>query len=373
MEIPFIDLKAEYRKIQVEIDDAIRGVLGSGWYILGQEVAQFEQEFAAYCEVPFAVGVASGTDAVLLALRAMGIGFGDEVITASYTAVATAAAIRLAGATPVFVDIDPVTYTLDPHGIEPAITSRTRAIVPVHLYGHPADMDAILSIAHRHKLIVVEDCAQAHGARYKGRMVGGLGDAAAFSFYPTKNLGAVGDGGAVVTRSSDVAERLRALRQYGWQQRYVSETAGYNSRLDELQAAVLRVKLRYLENGNVARRQAAQCYERLLSHLPLTLPHVRTGAQHAYHLYVVQTKHRDALQKHLAERSIGTAVQYPLPVHRQPAYQRLAPGPDALQISDRLAERVLSLPLYPGIPDPHIRAVADAVSSFFAGAPNACE
>lgn len=328
---------------------------------------QFEQEFAAYCNVPFAVGVASGTDAVLLALRALGVGPGDEVITVSYTAVATIAAIELAGATPVFVDIDPITYTLDPSLIEPVITDRTRAVLPVHLYGHPAAMHEILTVARRHGLVIVEDCAQAHGARYEGRMVGSLGDAAAFSFYPTKNLGAVGDGGAVVTRSAEVAERLKALRQYGWKERYISEIAGYNSRLDELQAAVLRVKLRYLENGNVARHQAAERYGELLGGLPLALPQSRPGTEHVYHLYAIQTENRDTLQRYLTERGIGTAVQYPLPVHRQPAYHRLGYASGSLPISERLAERVLSLPVYPRMPDQHITAVADAISSFYKG------
>lgn len=365
MEIPFVDLKTEYRQIQAEIDAAVRGVLGSGWYVLGPAGEQFEQEFATYCSAPFALGVASGTDAVLLALRAAGIGPGDEVITASYTAVATVVAIELAGATPVLVDIEPATYTLDPFLIEPAITARTRAILPVHLYGHPADMDAILAVARRHDLIVVEDCAQAHGARYKGRMVGSLADAAAFSFYPTKNLGAVGDGGAIVTRSREFAGRVKALRQYGWEQRYVSETAGYNSRLDELQAAVLRVKLRYLESGNAARREAARQYRELLSGLPLTLPQARSGADHVYHLFAVQTDQRDDLRAYLTNLGIGTAVQYPVPVHRQPAYHRLGYASGSLPISERLAERVLSLPLYPGIPDQHLFAIANAISSFY--------
>lgn len=367
MEIPFLDLKAEYRQIQPEIDAAVSDVLGSGWYILGREVMQFEQEFAAYCKVPFAVGVASGTDAVLLALRALDVRPGDEVITVSYTAVATVAAIELAGATPVFVDVDPITYTLDPFLIEPAITDRTRAILPVHLYGHPADMDAILTIARRYDLIVAEDCAQAHGARYEGQMVGSLGDAAAFSFYPTKNLGAAGDGGAVVTHNPEVADRLKALRQYGWKERYVSETVGYNSRLDELQAAVLRVKLRHLESGNAARHQAAECYGELLGGLPLTLPQSRPGTEHVYHVYAIQTENRDALQRYLTEQGIGTAVQYPLPVHRQPAYHRLGYASGSLPISEWLAERVLSLPLYPRMPDQHISAVADAILSFCKG------
>lgn len=366
MKIPFNDLRAEYHRLRSEIDLAVREVFESGWYVLGPQVARFEQEFAGFCEVPFAVGVASGTDAISLALRALGIGAGDEVITASYTAVATVAAIEIVGATPVLVDIDPETYTLDPLRIEPAITRRTRAILPVHLYGHPADMDAILGLAREHGLFVVEDCAQAHGARYKGRVVGSLGDVAGFSFYPTKNLGAAGDGGAIVTRSAEIAQRVTTLREYGWQKRYVSETAGYNSRLDELQAAVLRVKLRHLDRANAARCRAAERYRELLCGLPLTLPHSRPGAEHVYHVYAIQTRIRDVLQRSLAERGIGTAVQYPLPVHRQPAYHRLGYSQQSLPVSERLAERVLSLPLHPGLSDHDLSTVADAVGACFA-------
>lgn len=365
MAVPFVDLQAEYRARQEEIDAAVAKVLASGWYILGEEVARFEAAFAAFCGVDHAVGVASGTDALLLALRAFGVGPGDEAITVAHTAVATVAAIELSGATPVFVDVDARRYTLDPALLTAAVTPRTRAIVPVHLYGQTADMDAVLAVARRHNLRVIEDCAQAHGAREKGRRAGSLGDAAAFSFYPTKNLGALGDGGAVVCRDAAVAGRLRRLRQYGWQTRYVSEVAGYNSRLDEVQAAVLRVKLRHLEADNAARQALARRYAAALADLPLTLPSAAAGTDPVYHLYVVQSGARDALQAFLQERGIATAVHYPIPVHRQPAYHRLGYAPGSLPVTEALAGRILSLPLYPHMPPDDVTAVADAIRAFY--------
>ncbi|MCA9978291.1 MAG: DegT/DnrJ/EryC1/StrS family aminotransferase, partial [Anaerolineales bacterium] len=314
-----------------------------------------------------AVGVASGTDAILLGLRALGVGPGDEVITVAHTAVATIAAIELAGATPVFVDIEPDTYTLDPALLAAAITPRSKAIIPVHLYGHPADLDPILALARQHKLYVLEDCAQAHGTRYHGKIVGSFGDAAAFSFYPTKNLGALGDGGAVVTRHDEVAERLLALRQYGWKQRYISETTGYNSRLDELQAALLRVKLAYLDGMNAARRRLANQYAQALAALPLTLPAERPFARHVYHLYVIQTEQRDALRTHLQAQGIGTAIHYPQPVHHQPAYNHLGHGANSLPITENCAARILSLPMYPTMPEAHVAQVANAIKAFYSG------
>lgn len=365
MNIPFVDLKAEYEALRAELDTAVSRVLASGWYILGKEVSTFEAEFAAYIGVPHAVGVASGTDAVLLGLRALGVGPGDEVITVAHTAVATAAAVELAGATPVFVDIDPHTYTIDPTRIAAAITPRTRAIIPVHLYGHPADLDPILAIAQTHDLLVLEDCAQAHGTRYRGQIVGSFGDAAAFSFYPTKNLGALGDGGAVVTRHASVAAQLHSLRQYGWKQRYISDEAGYNSRLDELQAAMLRVKLAHLHTMNDARRHHAAQYTATLADLPLTRPLERPFAHHVYHLYVIQTEQRDLLQAYLREQGIGTAVQYPMPVHRQPAYHRLGYGPGSLPVTEAAAEHILSLPMYPTMPEAHVTQIAAAIKTFY--------
>ena len=380
--IPLVDLAAAYRRLQPEIDAAVARVLAGGWYILGPEVEAFEAEFAAYLGAAHAVGVASGTDALMLALRACGVGPGDEVITVSHTAVATVAAIELCGATPAPVDIDPATYTLDPAGLAAAITPRTRAVVPVHLYGRPAAMDAILSIARAHGLLVIEDCAQAHGATYGGRKVGTLGDAAAFSFYPTKNLGALGDGGAVVTNRPEVAERLRLLRQYGWRERYVSDVPGLNSRLDELQAATLRVRLRHLDEENAARRRLAGLYDALLEdgdpsrptadRRPPTAAGDATDTEHVYHLYVIEgddrwsavggrRSARDALRDRLAARGIGTGVHYPVPVHLQPAYAHLGLGPGSLPHTEAAARAVLSLPLYPDMPEAAVTRVVEAI------------
>ena len=364
MDIPFLDLKAQYATLKPELDAAVTDVLAGGWYILGEQVAAFEREFAAYCGVAHGVGVGSGTAALQLALLACSIGPGDEVITVSHTAVATVAAIALAGARPVLVDIEPTTYTLDPQRLEPAITDRTRAVIPVHLYGQPADLAPILEIARRHSLRVIEDCAQAHGATYRGRRVGSFGDLACFSFYPTKNLGAAGDGGMVVTDDAELAERVRLLRQYGWRQRYVSEMAGLNSRLDELQAAILRVKLRYLDEWNERRRALAARYDALLAGSGVVTPAVREGCQHVYHLYVVRSQRRDALQAHLKAQGIGTIVHYPLAVHQQPAYADVAIGPGGLAETERAAAEVLSLPLYPEMPDEHVERVAAAVRAF---------
>lgn len=365
MQVPFLDLQAAYQAQKSEIDTAVAHVLSSGWYILGQEVGSFEEEFADYCHSPHAIGVASGTDALLLALKAFDIGPGDEVITVAHTAVATAAAIELCGAKPVFVDVDPLTYTLDPTQIEAAITPRTKAVIPVHIYGHPARMDPILQVTRSHGLVVIEDNAQAHGARHKGQMAGSLADAGAFSFYPTKNLGAIGDGGAIICRSRDVANRLQALRQYGWQQRYVSEEVGFNSRLDELQAAILRVKLRTLDEGNELRRQAAAQYAQLLEGCPLILPQERPGSKHVYHLYVVQCQERDDLQTYLAQQDIGTAVHYPVPVHLQPAYLHYHVPPGSLPVTESLANTVLSLPMFPHISEAQVTAVAKTIHTFY--------
>lgn len=365
--IPFVDLTAEYQALQAEIDAAVARVLAGGWYILGQEVAAFEAEFAAFCGVEHAVGVASGTDALLLALRALEIGPGDEVITVSHTAVATVTAICLSGAVPVLVDVEPDYYTLNPALLEQAITPRTRAIIPVHLYGQPADLPAIVAIARQHHLYLIEDCAQAHGALLDGRPVGSWGDLAAFSFYPTKNLGAVGDGGAVVTADGELAQRLRGLRQYGWQERYISAHAGYNSRLDELQAAILRVKLGYLAELNRWRRELAARYRERLAGLPLVLPEERPAAEHVYHLFVIQSSRRDQLQAHLQAAGVATAVHYPVPVHQQPAYAHLQAS---LPVTEQLAGRILSLPLYPHLPGDHLHQVCDTIAGWHdAGGP----
>jgi len=356
--------KANYLAHKDEINAAIARVLDSGWYILGQEVTTFQNEFAAYIGVRFAIGVGSGTEALHLALRACGIGKGDEVITVSHTAVATVAAIELCGAAPVLVDIDLNTYTIDPNQIESAITQQTKAIIPVHLYGQPADMESIMRVAHRHELRVIEDCAQSHGAVYKGRKTGAWGDIAAFSFYPTKNLGALGDAGVIVTDSAELAERARLLRQYGWRQRYISDLPGLNSRLDELQAAILRVKLRYLDEENRRRQALKKIYEETLSATSLMLPACVPEASHVYHQYVARSEHRDSLRELLRERGIGTQVHYPVPIHRQPAYQGRLRCAGSMVNTEKVAKEVLSLPMYPELTSEQVRQVADAIMSW---------
>ena len=353
---------AAYQAYQAEIDAAVTRALGSGWYILGAEVEAFEAEFAAYCETEFAVGVANGTDAILLALRTLDIGTGDEVITTGHTAVATAAAIENAGAVPVLVDVDPATYTLSPEHVEAAITPQTKAIIAVHLYGYPADIDALAKISDSHNLHLIEDCAQAHGARYDGRRVGSMGILGCFSYYPTKNLGAIGDGGAVVTSDEQLAEKLCALRQYGWRERYISAETGYNSRLDELQAAILRVKLQYLDADNQRRRDLTAIYDDKLDGSGIVTPARGENVEHVYHLYVVQVEEREKLIAGLRERGIGTAIHYPQPIHLQPAYAgRIRTVPDGLPTLTALTPRILSLPLYPELPPIDVAFVAEAL------------
>jgi len=359
--IPFLDLRRHIIHLRPEIEAAIAGVLKRGWFILGEEVANFEAEFAAYCGVSHAVGVASGTDALHLALRAVGVGPGDQVITVANAGVPGVAAIELAGGRPVFVDVDPTTHNMDPALVEQAITPRTRAILPVHLYGHPADLTPILEVARRYDIAVVEDAAQAHGALYKGRRVGSIGHVGCFSFYPTKNLGAFGDGGAVVTDDPDLAERVRRLRQYGWEKQYYSTVRGVNSRLDELQAAILRVKLRHLEAWNARRRQIAARYKELLDGSPLVLPMEAPDVVHVYHLYVIRSGHRDELRERLRQAGIGTAIHYPLPAHLQAAYRDLGYAPGSLPVTERLAGEVLSLPMFPELSDEEIERVAASI------------
>ncbi|HWI41865.1 MAG TPA: DegT/DnrJ/EryC1/StrS family aminotransferase [Verrucomicrobiae bacterium] len=354
---------SQYLAYKDEIDGAVARVLASGRYILGEEVRLFEEEFASFTGACFGVGVGSGTEALHLALAALGVGAGDEVITVSHTAVATVAAIELTGATPVLVDIDPVHFTMDPKAVEAAITPRSRAIVPVHLYGLPVEMRPILEISRRHGLKVVEDCAQAHGAVYGGRRIGSLGDFACFSFYPTKNLGALGDGGMVVTSDPHLAAQARLVREYGWAERYVSHCKGWNSRLDELQAAVLRVKLRRLDADNEARGRIAARYDRELAGCGLVLPARRGGSSHVYHLYVVRSERRDELKGFLLERGIMALIHYPAPIHRQPAY-RLLPGGDALPETERAAAEILSLPMYPELSDGEQSLVIEAIKEF---------
>jgi dTDP-4-amino-4,6-dideoxygalactose transaminase len=356
--------KAQYLAHQTEIDEAIRRVLEQGRYILGEEVKSFEAEFASFVGVEHGVGVGSGTEALHIALAACELGPGDEVVTVSHTAVATAAAIELTGATPVLVDIEPDFYTIDPARLNSVITERTRAIIPVHIYGQPADLDPIIKIARERNLLVIEDCAQAHGATYRGQRVGSWGDIACFSFYPTKNLGAVGDGGLVVTNNANLAERARLCREYGWAERYVSYFPGWNSRLDELQAAILRVKLRYLDRDNDARRRIAERYCRQLKEVGIGLPKTRDGAIHAFHLFVIRSAHRTALQTYLKERDIGTLVHYPVPVHQQPAYLGRLRGSDCLPETERAANEILSLPMYPELDETEIEAVIRGVQQF---------
>lgn len=355
---------AQYQSHKEEIDAAISVVLNKGRYILGDETRSFEMEFAAYIGVAHAIGVGSGTDALRIALAACGIGSGDEVITVSHTAVATISAIELCGATPVFVDIDPEYYTMDPSALEAVITPQTKAIIPVHIYGQPADLAPIMEIARRHGLRVIEDCAQAHGATYQGQRVGAWGDIACFSFYPTKNLGALGDGGMVVTDNPTLAERVRLLREYGWAKRYTSEISGWNSRLDELQSAVLRVKLRYLDADNAKRERLAAIYDEQLARTSLSLPRRRLNATHVRHLYVVRSTRRDKLQLFLEERNIGTLVHYPVPVHLQPAYIHLIHKEVTLKETERAAGSILSLPMYPELTEGEAKSISELIKSF---------
>lgn len=351
--------RAQYESHREAIDAAIRRVLESGRYILGDEVIAFEREFAEYVGVRDAIGVGSGTEALHLALAACGVGAGDEVITVAHTAVATVAAIELCGATPVFVDIEPDYFTLDPDQLEDAITSRTKAVIPVHLYGQPADLAAIVSIAQQHGIKLIEDCAQAHGTMYRDRRVGSWGDVACFSFYPTKNLGAIGDAGAVVTNDPLLAEKVRSLREYGWaSQRSVSEVRGWNSRLDELQAAILRVKLPFLDEENERRREIAALYDELLCDSDLILPRRRADATHVFHLYVVRSAERDELLARLRCEGIGASIHYPVPVHLQPAYAGRFARAGSLPNTERIAREILSLPIYPELGEAEIPRVS---------------
>ena len=348
MTIPFLDLKAINLSQADELEAAFKRVLHSGWYVLGQETAAFEAAFAAYCGGQHGIGVANGLDALFLVLKAWGIGPGDEVIVPSNTFIATWLAVTHCGATPVPVEPVEATYNLDPARIEAAITARTKAIIPVHLYGQPADMQAIMAVAQRHNLKVLEDAAQAHGATSHGQRAGSLADAAAFSFYPGKNLGALGDGGAVVTNDATLAEQLRTWRNYGSKVKYYNDEPGYNSRLDELQAALLHVKLKTLDEGNARRRAIAAVYDRELAGIPgLVLPQVPAWAEPVWHLYVIRHAQRDALAKQLAEQGIGTIVHYPVPPHLQPAYAHMGHRPGDFPLAEIIHREVLSLPIGP--------------------------
>jgi len=362
--IPVADLKTQNSLMRAEIDEAISRVLESGAFILGAEVEAFEREFAAYCGTAQAVGVDSGTSALQIALLACGIGKGDEVITTAHTAVATVAAIELAGARPVLVDIDAARYTIDPKKVAAAITPLTRAVIPVHLYGCPAELEPILEMAQAKNLRVIEDCAQAHGATYQGKEVGSWGDLAAFSFYPTKNLGGLGDGGALLTNDAALAQRARLLRQYGWEERYISKQKGLNSRLDELQAAILRAKLAHLNDWNDRRQALAALYDGLLSDSGIITPARPEHAEHVYHQYVIRHTQRDGLRAYLAQRGIGTLIHYPVPIHLQPAYANLGYGWGDLPITEQVAGQILSLPLYPEMSEESVVVVCQAVIEF---------
>ena len=363
--VPLISLRDAYLAQKADFDAAAARVLDSGWYLLGKEVDAFEAEFAAWSGTNHCVSLANGTDAIVVAIRSLGVGAGDTVFTASHTAVATVAAIELAGAVPMLVDVDEASFTLDPAKLEAAIAvsrasgARPRAVVAVHLYGHPCDLDALADICRRHDLILIEDCAQSHGATWGGRKLGTFGAAAGFSFYPTKNLGAFGDGGAMVTGDAKTDSHARALRQYGWRERYISDEAGFNSRLDELQAALLRVKLVRLDADIAARRRIAATYNDALANMVNT-PTVREGADHAWHLYVVPVPQRDRFAAALKERGVGTALHYPQPVHRQKAYAgRVATGD--LSVTEKLATDILSLPMHPHLGDEDVAHVIDSV------------
>ena len=365
--IPILDLKTQYDSLRVEIAEAINRVLESSQFVLGPDVAALEREVAAFCDCDYGVGVASGTDALRLSLAALNIGPGDEVITTPFTFVATANTISHSGATPVFVDIEPDTFNIDPAAVAAAVTPRTRAIVPVHLYGQPADMDAIMDIARRHDLYVIEDAAQAIGASYKGQQAGSIGTVGCLSFYPTKNLGAYGDAGMVVTDDAALAERLDLLRRQGGKDRYFHQELGFNSRLDSLQAAVLRVKLRYLDGWQEARQEVAARYDAMLaaSDVPVTTPVVRPDMRHVYHQYTLRAPRRDELLAHLNSRGIGAVVYYPLPLHLQGLYADLGLGEGSLPVAEQAGREVLSLPMYPELTETQQEQVVAAIAEFY--------
>ena len=364
MSVPFLDLKTQYLAIKEEILSAVSGVLESTQYVLGSEVAAFEEEFAAYCGTRYGVAVNTGTSALHLALLAAGVGKGDEVITVPFTFVATVAAIVYAGATPVFVDVDPVTYTIDPERIKAAITSKTRAILPVHLYGQAADMNAIREIADRYGLIVIEDAAQAHGAEYYGQRAGSMGALGCFSFYPGKNLGAYGEGGMVTTNNPEFARTLRMLRDWGAEKKYHHTLKGFNYRMEGIQGAILRIKLRYLEAWTEARRANASAYMNSLENCGLTLPVEAPGNHHVYHVYAVLTQQRQELMETLNSRGIQTGIHYPIPVHLLPAYSDLGYKRGDFPVSERLASQELSLPMFPEMTQHQIAEVSDAIFEF---------
>ena len=364
VDVPFVDLKRPYAEIASDLEQEFREIFSSMRLFLGPNVAAFEEEYARYLNVAHCVGVADGTTALHLALRACGVGPGDEVITVSHTFFATVEAIQLVGATPVFVDVDASTYTIDVAAVERAITPRTRAIMPVHLYGLMADIDGIMEVARRHNLRVIEDASQAHGARRRGQAAGTIGDIGTFSFYYSKNLGAYGEAGGLTTNDDDLACRLRVLRDHGSPRRYYHEVVGMNGRLDEVQAAVLRLKLPRLDDANHRRRVNAGRYSDKLSRLPIGLPTLR-GEDHVYHLYVVRTPSRDSMQKYLDDRGVHTGIHYPIPCHLQPACSRFGGGPGSLPVTEKLAGEILSLPMFPDLTLEEIDYVVGTIEEFF--------
>jgi dTDP-4-amino-4,6-dideoxygalactose transaminase len=365
VEVKFVDLQRQYQAIKPEIDSAIAGVLNRTDFILGGEVARFEEEFAHYCEAKYAVGLESGASALELGLQALGVGAGDEVLVPANSFIASATPVSFVGATPVFVDVDPITYTIDVQQLERHITPRTKAIVPVHLYGQPADMDPIMQVAKRYSLLVVEDACQAHGARYKGHRVGSFGHVAAFSFYPGKNLGAYGDGGALVTNNAHIAESVRVLRNCGQREKYNHVTLGGNHRLDTIQAAVLRVKLRYLDLWNALRRDWAKLYDQLLADVDVVRPVAAPSREHVYHLYVVQVNERDTLQSFLADNGIATGIHYPIPIHLQRAYVDLGYQTGDFPVTEACAPRLLSLPMFAELSPEKVDFIAGCIRSFY--------
>lgn len=363
--IEFVDLGRQYRKYKDEIDAAVKGALDKHEFILGDEVKNFEEDFADFCEAKHCVGVASGTDALFLSLHALGVGAGDEVITTPHSFVSTSTSISMLGATPVFSDIDPKTFNIDPKKIEASITPRTKVILPVHLYGQPADMDEIKSIAQKHNLKILEDACQAHGARHKGRRVGGLGDIAVFSFYPSKNLGAYGDGGAVVTNSDELAGKVRFLRDFGRTQKDLFQIIGFNSRLDTIQAAILRVKLKHLEEWGEKRRKNAELYNKLLGGTSVAIPTVADYAEPVFHQYVIRVRDRNALMEYLGEKKIPTLVHYPVPIHLQPVYKGLGHKKGDFPAAESAVDEILSLPIFPELEEEEIKYIAGSIIEFY--------
>ena len=365
--IPLVDLKAQYDSIKPEIDNAIRRVLDSTSFIMGEELERFEEEFAQFCDVKFAIGVANGSDALILALRACGIGEGEEIITVPHTFIATTEAITYVGGKIVFVDIDPKTYTIDVSKIEEKINEKTKAIIPVHLYGQPADMDPIIKLAKEYNLKVIEDAAQAHGAEYKGKKVGSIGDVACFSFYPGKNLGAYGDAGMITTNSEEIAKKVKLLRNHGRiTKKYEHEIEGYSSRLDNLQAAILRVKLKYLNQWNGMRRKNARKYNELLNNIDgIITPYEADYAKHVYHLYVIRTEERDKLREELKSKGIATGIHYPIPLHLQPAYNYLGHKKGDFPITEKASQEIISLPMFAELSDEQIEEIVELIKNYY--------